>query len=164
MRGHVAEIFELREESDRLRKQLRELTSPKPLTNIVPLHLAPKNTSNTQTDEVPQEIVQLIEEMGINLGLKLKQEIVCHDFDKVKLSIEAFKQYRSKTPVENPEGCLMSMIRNEAKPNSSEKLTYYKPNQKLQPKVDIAIETPRKPLVPLDKLKQLSSIFNKKDE
>lgn len=163
LRGHVVEIFELREECDRLRIQLRESNLPKSSTNIVPLQLAPKNTSNTQTDEVPQEIVQLIEEMGINFGQKLKKEIVRHDFEKVKLSIEAFKQYRSKTPIGNPGGCLLSMIRDEAEPNISEKLTSYKPNQKLQDKVDTAIETPQKELVSLDKLKQLSSIFNKKD-
>jgi AraC-like DNA-binding protein len=164
LRGHVVEIFELREECDRLRIQLRELALPKPSTNIVPLQLAPKNTSNTRTDEVPQEIVQLIEEMGINLGLKLKQEIVCHDSDKVKLSIQAFKQYRRKTTIENPGGCLLSMIRDEAKPNIFEKLTSSQSNQKLQPKVDTAIETPQKGLVSLDKLKQLGSIFNNKDE
>lgn len=72
LRGHVAEIFELREECERLRTQLRDWTSSKQSTKVVSLQLPPKEIVNAKTDESFQGIVQLIEDMGIKVGRKLK--------------------------------------------------------------------------------------------
>jgi cytochrome c556 len=164
LRGHVTEIFELREECERLRTQLREMASSKQSTKVVSLQLLSKENVNAQIDENFQEIVKLIEDMGIKVGVKLKEEIARHDANKVKLSIEAFSQYSDKTPVENPAGCLLSMIRSEAEPNVCENKTSYQNNQILESQVVTSTEQHQKKLVPLDQLKKLSTIFDNKDE
>ena len=56
-------------------------------------------------------------------GSKLKREIAQHDTEKVRKAIEAFGQYRSQTPVNNPGACLLVMIRDEAEPNIPHKPT-----------------------------------------
>lgn len=111
LRGYVAEILELREECERLRTQLRQLTSPHPSTKVVPIQTSLKKTAHGPTDEISEEIAQLIQQMGIKPGVKLKREIAQHTEVKVKLAIEAFGQYRSQTPVNNPGACLLVMIR-----------------------------------------------------
>lgn len=123
LRGHVAEIFELREECERLRTQIRQLTSPHPSTKVVPRQTSSKKTAHVPTDDISDEIAQLIQQMGIKLGVKLKREIVQHDTEKVRKAIEAFRQYRSQTPVNNPGACLLVMIRDEAEPNIPHKPT-----------------------------------------
>jgi hypothetical protein len=164
LRSHVAEIFELREECERLRTQLRDWTLSKQSTEVASLQRPLEEIADAETDESFQEIVQLIKDMGIQVGIKLNEEIVRHNFNKVKLSIEAFNQYRKKTPVDNPEGCLLSMIKKEAEPNFNEKTISDQPNQLLKSKVVPTTDQPQKKLVSLDKLKKLSSIFDKKDE
>jgi hypothetical protein len=62
-------------------------------------------------------IVQSIQKMGIKLGVRLQREIGKHEPEKVLLSIQAFQQYRSQTPINNPGACLLSMIHDEAVPN-----------------------------------------------
>lgn len=117
LRGYVAEIFEFREECERLRTQLRQLNSPSPSTKIVPIQTISKKTAQVSANESSDEITQLIQQMGIKLGVKLKREIAIHDPEKVKNAILAFGQYRSQTPVNNPGACLLVMIRDEAEPN-----------------------------------------------
>lgn len=123
LRGHVAEIFELREEYERLRTQLRQLTSPVVSAKVVPIQTISTKTTSISTENVPQEIEQLIQQMGIKLGVKLKREIASHDPEKVRKAIEAFRQYRSQTPINNPGACLLIMIRDEAEPNIPHQLT-----------------------------------------
>lgn len=123
LRGHVAEIFELREECERLRTQLRQLSAPLPSTKVVPLQTISKKTAQASTYDISEEIAQLIQQMGIKLGVKLKREIAIHDPEKVKNAILAFGQYRSQTPINNPGACLLVMIRDEAEPNIPHKPT-----------------------------------------
>lgn len=123
LRGHVAQIFELREECERLRTQLRQLSSPSPSTKVVPIQTLSKKTALVSTNKISSEIVQLIQQMGIKLGVKLKREIAIHDPEKVRLAIVAFEQYRSQTPINNPAACLLVMIRDQAEPNIPHKLT-----------------------------------------
>ena len=123
LRGHVTEIFELREECERLRTQLRQLASPQPSAKVVPLQTTFVKTAHVSTDDILQEIEQLIQQMGIKLGVKLKREIAIHDPEKVKKAIAAFGQYRSQTPVNNPGACLLVMIRDQAEPNIPHKPT-----------------------------------------
>lgn len=117
LRGHVAEIFELRDECERLRTQLLKLASPLPSPKVVPIQSKPEITSNTHNHDIPQAIVQSIQQMGIKLGVRLLQEIKKHDQKKVELAIIAFQQYRSLHAVNNPGACLLAMIRSEAEPN-----------------------------------------------
>lgn len=172
LRGYVAEIYELRDECNRLRSQSREKDSTNSSTEIVSLKINQSDTS-ASTNDIPRssevhaadiqpedsDIFQLINEMGIKVTSKLKQEINSRESHKVKLSIEAFQEYRSKTDIENPAACLLTMIRDEAKPNIPEKST---PQPLNQPSV--IMKHNQKKLISQDKLKQLSHLFNKKNE
>ncbi|MBG1268562.1 DUF6262 family protein [Nostoc sp. WHI] len=172
LKGHVAEIYELRDECDRLRSQLREKASTNSSTKIVPIRINQSETSSSTTnihrpsevdaaDIQPEDsdIFQLIYEMGVKVNSKLKQEIANREYHKVKLSIEAFQEYCSKTDVENPAACLLTMIRDEAKPNIVEKST---PQPSNQPSV--IMKHNQKKLISQDQLKQLSRLFNEKNE
>ncbi len=112
------------------------------------------------TKDIQPEIINSIKEMGLKVGTKLKQEIANRDLEQVKLSIEAFKQYRGNHDVKSQEACLLSMICDEAEPNTESKPIISKPQQK----VVTAPDKPQKELVSLDKLKQLSSLFNQNND
>ena len=118
LKGHVTEVYELRDECNRLRAQLHELTAPKPTSKVVPLQLLSAHQSpKATTGNIPQDILETIERLGIKPGVRLLREIPKHSPELVRLSIAAFEQYRSKTAVDNPSGCLLKMIQDEAEPN-----------------------------------------------
>jgi metal-responsive CopG/Arc/MetJ family transcriptional regulator len=121
LRGHVAEIFELKSECERLRTQIKHLTTPESSSKVVSLNSVPKNPDNVALQNPSPEITHLITEMGIKIGVRLKQEIAKHEPEKVKLAISAFQQYRSHNSIENPGACLLAMIRDEALPNIPQK-------------------------------------------
>jgi Family of unknown function (DUF6262) len=171
LRGHVTEIYELRDECDRLRTQYRALTNPIPSDNVVPIRsLSQKSTEHPSSpildSDSPSEseIFELIDSIGIKLNSKLKQEITHHDLNTVKLSIEAFQQYRSKTAVANPEGCLLTMIRDEAEPNGQHTSESIDSISSINSDPTIRIQREPKELLSLDKLQELSNIFTKKHE
>jgi len=112
-RGHVAEVFELRDEIERLRESLRQFTEPRPTSKVVALRAV---ASGTDLDIDP-DIVQRLETLGVKLGVRLRREIQQHKPEKVMQAIAAFEQYRLQHVVENPAGCLLQMIRDEAEPN-----------------------------------------------
>lgn len=173
LRGHVSEIYELRDECDRLRHQLRELTSPNPSNKVVPIRIVAqaKNPVNESPPEQEPEnksdpealsqsdIFELIDSLRVKLTTKLKREISSHSPHSVKLSIEAFQQYCSKTDVSNREACLLTMIRDEAKPNGK---------QNSEPAESILLTSQEyiKPTIREDKelisFDELSNIFNQK--
>jgi Family of unknown function (DUF6262) len=174
LRGHVAEIYELRDECERLRTQLRELTSPNSSSKVIPIKAVAKEVSqidHSQPESKPNEdlpsvaeLFELIKSFGIKVNSKLKQEIARHELSTVKLSIEAFQQYRSKTHVDNPEGCLLSMIRDEAEPNGQDHPETSKPKSSINQQSVNPTKEGQKKLVSPDKLKQLSNIFGKKND
>jgi len=112
-RGYVAEVFELRDEVERLRASLRQLTEPRPNSKVVPL---PAVASSTASDLDPS-IVQKLEALGVKLGVRLRREMKQHKSEKVLRAMAAFEQYRLQHGVENPAGCLLQMIRDGAEPN-----------------------------------------------
>jgi hypothetical protein len=180
LRGHVAEIYEIRDENERLRSQLRELTSSNSSSKIVPIRsfqaaeinlenaTSPaqikdeKNSYNPkQTNEnLRNKIINSLKEMDIKVSKKLREEIRLRDPERVQLSIEAFKQYRDSHEVKSQEACLLSMICDEAEPNTESKPIISKP----QHKIVTASNQPQKELVSLDKLKQLSSLFGQDND
>jgi Family of unknown function (DUF6262) len=171
LRGYVTEIYELRDECDRLRTQYRELTNPVPSDKVVPIR--PLSQKSTEHPSIPilnsdslseSEIFESIESIGIKLNSKLKQEITHHELNTVKLSIEAFQQYRSKTAVANPEGCLLTMIRDEAEPNGQQTSESVDSSSAINSDPTIQIRREPKELLSLDKLQELSNIFTKKNE
>lgn len=162
LRGHVTEIYELRDENERLRTQLRELMSPVSSSKIVPIQTLEKRKTSSPSEEKDStdSTIELIKELGLKVGNKLKSEIANREPEQVELSIEAFKQYRDSHDVKSQEACLLSMIREEAEPNTESKPKA----KKTQPQV---VSTPKqsiKKLMSADKLKQLSNLFNSKDE
>ncbi|NMF62498.1 transposase (plasmid) [Brasilonema octagenarum UFV-E1] len=121
LRGHVAEIFELRSECERLRTQIKHLTTPESSPKVVSLNSVPNKSDSAEFKNLSQEITRLITEMGIKIGVRLKQEIAKHEPERVKLAISAFRQYRSHNSIESPGACLLAMIRDEAEPNVPQK-------------------------------------------
>lgn len=118
LRGHVAEVYELRDECNRLRQQLQELTASKSAIKVVPLQPPPTDPPpKTQVDNIPPDIIETIKGLGIKPGVRLLREISKHSPEQVRLAIAAFEQYRSKTAITNPGGCLLTMIQDSAKPN-----------------------------------------------
>lgn len=187
LRGHVAEIYELRDECERLRTQLRELNSPASSSNIIPIKAIAKETtkiSSSQQEKNPNtetlsvsEIFQLIDSIGVKVNPKLKKEIDSHlsNTNIVRLAVEAFQQYRSNTHVDNPEGCLLSMIRDRAEPNGQHT---YETSQSLESREAYNLskstssesqehispmKNVQKELISIDRLQQLSTIFGKKN-
>ena len=166
LRGHVAEIYEIRDENERLRNQLRELTSPNPSSKVVSITTPikekkasfPPIVTNNDTSE---SVIDSIKDLGIKVSKKLRAEIASRDIEKVKLSIEAFKQYRDNHDVKSQEACLLSMICDEAEPNTESKSQV---NIKPQAKIITAKDKSPKKLVDPEKLKKLSNIFNKKND
>ena len=188
LRGHVAEIYELRDECERLRTQLRELNSPASSSNIIPIKAITKETTKASSSQKEEklnveplsvsEILQLIDSIGVKVNPKFKKEIDSYQSNTniVRLAIEAFQQYRINTHVDNPEGCLLSMIRDRAEPNGQhtheipqnlESKEAYNPSkatssnrqEPLRP-----IEDVQKELISIDRLQQLSTIFGKRND
>ena len=163
LRGYVTEIYELRDECQRLRTQLRELVNPSPSSKLVSIQTSVKKTVPTnppETFEPIELIIESIKDLGIKVGKKLKQEINNREPEQVISSIEAFKQYRDNHDVKSQEACLLSMIREEAEPNTPSKLKARPPQQQIT-------STPQKSskkLMSADKLKQLSNLFNNQDD
>ena len=163
LRGHVAEIYELRDENERLRIQLRELVGPNPSSKVIPIQTSTKkNTSlplSGVTDPI-DSIIESIKNLGIKVGNKLKEEIIDREPERVRLSIEAFKQYRDSHNVKSQEACLLSMIREEAEPNTKSPPK----TKKAQSKAISTLDKPNKKLISADSLKQLSNLFNNKND
>lgn len=180
LRGHVAEIYEIRNENERLRTQLRELTSSTSSSKIIPIrssqaskvNLEETNSAEIVKDnkatsdntkqaakDIQPEIIKSIKEMGLKVSKKLREEIDNRDPEQVKLSIEAFKQYRNNHDVKSQEACLLSMICDEAEPNTESKI---QASIRPQEKVITAKDKSDKKLISPDKLKKLSKIFNSK--
>ncbi|MGB5635512.1 MAG: DUF6262 family protein [Waterburya sp.] len=79
-----------------------------------------RNYSKTKqtSKDIELEVINSIKKIGLKVGSKLKREIANRDIEKVKLSIAAFKQYRVNHDVKSQEACLLSMICDEAEPNT----------------------------------------------
>ena len=160
LRGHVTEIYELRDENKRLRTQLRELINPVSSSKVVPIQISGKKNALSSPPETEDSIIESIKELGLKVGNKLKKEIISRKSEQVQLSIEAFKQYRDSHDVKSQEACLLSMIREEAEPNTESKPKAKKARTKVIPVLD----KPTKKLMSSDKLKQLSNLFNSKND
>ncbi|MDJ0531655.1 MAG: DUF6262 family protein [Xenococcaceae cyanobacterium MO_207.B15] len=166
LRGHVAEIYEIRDENDRLRTQLRELTNPNPSSKVVsittPIKEKKATSSPTVTNnETEESVIDSIKALDIKVSKKLRAEIANRDIEKVILSIEAFKQYRDNHDVKSQEACLLSMICDEAEPNTESKSQV---SIKLSEKIVTAKDKSSKKLVDPDKLKKLSNLFHKNND
>ncbi len=162
LRGHVAEIYEIKDENERLRMQLRELINPNLSSQVVSLKsplLATYYPQATGKDN-PELVIDSLKAMGIKVNHKLREEIAKRDLEKVKLAIEAYKQYRDNHDIKSQEACLLSMICDEAEPNTESQLIISKPQQKI---ITVS-EQANQQLVSLDQLQQLSSLFGQNND
>ncbi len=163
LRGHVTEIYELRDGNERLRTQLRELMNPTLSSKVIPIQASGKKNisdSPSEAEDLTNSIIESIKELGLKVGNKLKLEITSREPEQVQLSIEAFKQYRDSHEVKSQEACLLSMIREEAEPNTESPPK----TKKAQQKIVSTPDEPAKKLMSADKLKQLSNLFNKDEQ
>ncbi|MGB5634312.1 MAG: DUF6262 family protein [Waterburya sp.] len=163
LRGHVTEIYELRDGNERLRTQLRELMNPTLSSKVIPIQASGKKNisdSPSEAEDLTNSIIESIKELGLKVGNKLKLEITSREPEQVQLSIEAFKQYRDSHEVKSQEACLLSMICEEAEPNTESPPKTKKAQQKIVSNPD----EPAKKLMSADKLKQLSNLFNKDEQ
>lgn len=162
LRGHVTEIYELRDENERLRTQFRELINPASSSKVIPIKASGKkqvSSSLPETEDSTDSMIKSIKDLGLKVGNKLKEEITSREPERVRLSIKAFKQYRDSHDVKSQEACLLSMIREEAEPNTKSQPKA----KKAQTKVTPVSDKPTKKLISADKLKQLSNLFNKNE-
>ena len=165
-RGHIAQIYEIKDENERLRTQLRELTNPNPSSKVISITTPIKEKKATYSPTVTyknteESVIDSVKALGIKVSKKLRAEIANRDLEKVKLSIKAFEQYRNNHDVKSQEACLLSMICDEAEPNTESKSQV---RIKPQEKVITAKDKSLKKLVDPDKLKKLSNIFNQKND
>lgn len=119
-----------------------------------------KSSASSETEDSTNSITESIKDLGLKVGNKLKEEITSREPERVRLSIKAFKQYRDSHDVKSQEACLLSMIREEAEPNTESKPK----TKKTQRKVVSAPKQSTKKLISADKLKQINNfLFNKDD-
>ena len=158
LRGHIAEIHELRDENQRLHNQLKEHHYPTPNIKVVPINKSTVTTTDKTSDE--DDLISTINALGIKLGKKLREEIEARDTEQVKLSIEAFEQYRASHDIKHQEACLLSMIRDEAQPNTESKTEPLAQSTKPEQVVVKSSDELEEEKVSLEELSKLSSIFN----
>lgn len=134
LRGHVAEIHELRDDRERLRQRVRDLTYSSGSSKLIPLEREPSNT-HTEDNDLPSEVTAALQKAGLKANHQLKREIKRHSIEVVLMSIEAFVQYRDGKIIEKPQACLLTMIRDEAKPNVLDQLSI-SPRGKLSKEIE----------------------------
>lgn len=157
LRGHVAEIFELRDECQRLRTQLRQLNQPEPPPKVIPLHCANKIIEKTQIKETTKlSIEQELKQLGISLNSTLKKTISKATEENVVNAIKLLKYQLSKQDIPNPGGWLNKAIKDGwTKSEPIPRQTQQENSVSNQVKI-----TPDKKLISADKLKSLSQSLN----
>ena len=158
LRGHVAEIHELKDENQRLHNQLKEHLSPTLNIKVVPINKSTVTTTDKTSNE--SELISTIKALEIKVGKKLREEIEGRDLEQVKLSIKAFEQYRASHDVKHQEACLLQMIKDEAQPNTRSKTKPKPQSTKPEQAVVKSSSELREEKVSLEELSQLSTIFN----
>ena len=158
LRGHLAEIHELKDENQRLHKQLKEHLSPISNIKVVPINKSTVTTTDKTSNE--SELISTIKALEIKVGKKLREEIEGRDLEQVKLSIKAFEQYRASHDVKHQEACLLQMIKDEAQPNTRSKTKPKPQSTKPEQAVVKSSSELREEKVSLEELSQLSTIFN----
>ncbi len=157
LRGYVAEIFELRDESEKLRLQLRQLTRPKTSTKVVPLHSDPSTTN--KMEQSPQILIEEeLGQLGIPLNNTLSQAIQVASKEKVRQAIEALKDQLTRGDIKNPGGWLLKAIENGW--TKSESIPQHQLLSPPTPTQPTNLDSD-KSLVSVEQLKSLSQIFSK---
>jgi hypothetical protein len=161
LRGHVGEIYELRDECERLRKLVRKYETANSSSKVIPLHSYSQEPEKPINQSEPKKlsINEELSALGISLNSSLSNIIKKANESTVLAAIEALKEQLTKGDIKNPGGWLASAIKNGwAKPEPITKSSSPQPIERDEVKID-----PNKKQVSEHKLKFLSSIFNQKD-
>ncbi len=158
--GQVYRVHHLQEQVERqqetiedLQTRLTEAHEQKPVAKVTPIS---SKIKAVVSDKVKAEL----DSLGIKLNGTLTKKISASTEETVLAAIEALKDQLNRSEVKNPGGWLARAI--EGGWTSSESLPQQQPVN--QPEIFTALPEPEKELVPLEKLKALSSIFSEKDD
>lgn len=119
--AQVAQVVDLEDEVELLRKQNRELLSALQASKEKVVSLPVLN--NLPVENTSKQVEVALEQIGIKLSSKLRQEIRQHSPETIFNAIEAFEQYRSEHTVQKPAACLLRAIQEEWEPNISQEPT-----------------------------------------
>ena len=148
-----SQVERLQEQNEDLRDKLGEQEIAKKVTPI---------DTKRKTKSVTSESIQSeLDELGISLNPTLSKTIKAATDETVLAAIEALKDQLSKQDIPNPGGWLNKAIKEswvKAEPISKP------PKTTSQSKIVTATDKPNKKLMSSDKLKQLSNLFNNKDD
>lgn len=168
LRGHVVEVYELRDECERLRKLVRKYEQEKNQSKVVPLYSLPEKPEEVTTEPTPSSepekssIPEEIEALGLEINSTLKKTIKNTSSETILAAIEAVKDQLSRNHVTNPAGLLNQAIKEGWTKNQPS----YPPEKPIsQPQHTESTPTidKTKKLVSPDKLKNLSTLFKDKD-
>lgn len=119
--AQVARVVDLEDEVELLRKQNRELLSALQASKEKVVSLPVLN--NLPVENTSKQVEAALEQTGIKLNSKLRQEIYQHSPDAVLKAIEAFKQYSSEHTIQKPAACLLRAIQEEWESNITQEPT-----------------------------------------
>jgi hypothetical protein len=158
--GQVYRVHHLESQVERLQEQNENL-----LLKFGEQELARKVTSidkKRKTKSLFSDKIQSgLDDLGISLNPTLTKTIKEATEEIVLAAIEALKNQLERKDIPNPGGWLNTAIKEGwTKPESISTKSSTKP----QPKVVTAADKPTKELISPDKLKQLSNLFNHKDD
>lgn len=122
LRGHVVEVYELREECERLRKLVRKYEQGINQSKVVPLY-SPAEKPNSEpvppSEREKRSIEAELKAVGINLNQTLKKTINSASEETVLNAIEAYKEALVTGKIERPGGWLKKAIEEGWKPNDA---------------------------------------------
>ncbi|MGL4883719.1 MAG: DUF6262 family protein [Waterburya sp.] len=148
-----AQIERLRTENEDLRTKLGEQEIAKKVTPIDKKRKSPSQFS--------EEIQFLLDELEINLNPTLTKTMGAATEETVLAAIEALKDQLVRKDIPNPGGWLNTAISEGWKKPES---ISTKPSTAPSSKIVTATDQPNKKLMSSDKLKQLSNLFNHKND
>ena len=148
-----SQVERLQEQNEDLRSKLGEQEIAKKVTPIS----SKRKTKSVASSDIQSEL----NELSISLNPTLSKTIQAATEDTVLAAIEALKDQLDKQDIPNPGGWLNKAIKEGwIKAKSISKPTKTTP----QSKIVTATDKPNKKLMSSDKLKQLSNLFNNKDD
>lgn len=157
-----AQVDRQKEEIARLREKLGEQQITVKVTPIDKKRQTSSKRVNPviELDSTKENAISMIQALEVKMTKKLSEEIESRDPEQVKMSIQAFEQYRASHNIKHQEACLLQMIKDEAQPNSESKTKPKPQSTKLDQRIVKSSNKLEEEKVSLEELSQLSSIFS----
>ncbi len=147
------QVERLQEENENLRTKLTMLGEQYIAKKVTPIDKNKKAKSSI-TDKIQSKL----DDLGVELNTTLTKTINAATEETVLDAIEALKEQVTRKNIPNPGGWLNKAIKEGWTKSESNR------SKPPQSKFVTATDQPKKQLVPPDKLKQLSNLFNSKDD